>query len=183
MTKFTLMGATALACLASVPTLAQEGGFSLSPAPRWDSADGETSFKLRGRLFIDQATVDWTSPFSGDPTDSTEFRTARLGFEIEHGPVKFVAEYDFASGDAKPNDILAAITLPQGTLRIGHFKTMNSLEEETSSRYTTFMERGIATDLFGLDRRIGLAYNWSGNGFTASVGVFGGRMDDNFAFR
>ena len=183
MTKFTLMGATALACLASVPALAQEGGFSLSPAPRWDSADGETSFKLRGRLFIDQATVDWTSPFSGDPTDSTEFRTARLGFEIEHGPVKFVAEYDFASGDAKPNDILAAITLPQGRLRIGHFKTMNSLEEETSSRYTTFMERGIATDLFGLDRRIGLAYNWSGNGFTASVGVFGGRMDDNFAFR
>lgn len=48
MTKFTLMGATALACLASVPALAQEGGFSLSPAPRWDSADGETSFKLRG---------------------------------------------------------------------------------------------------------------------------------------
>ncbi|MFY0637205.1 OprO/OprP family phosphate-selective porin [Maricaulis maris] len=183
MKNLTLISVSALACIASSQADAQDGGFSASPAPRWDSADGETSFKLRGRLYYDRADVDWTSPNSAAPTDRDEYRTARLGFEIEHGPVKFVAEYDFSGDDAKPNDVLFAIDLPEGGLRIGHFKTMNSLEEQTSSRYGTFMERGISTDLFGVDRRIGVAYNWAGDGFTASVGVFGGKMDDNFAFR
>lgn len=183
MQTLTLISITALACLASTQADAQEGAFSFAPAPRWDSADGEISIKLRGRLFYDWADVDWTSPNSAAPADQDEYRTARLGFEIEHGPVKLVMEYDFSSDDAKPNDVLLAIDLPEGGLRIGHFKTMNSLEEATSSRYMTFMERGMSTDLFGLDRRIGVAYNWAGNGFTASVGVFGGKMDDNFAFR
>jgi len=178
-----LTAASALACLASTEARAREGGFSFSPAPRWDIADGETSIKLRGRVYYDLADIDWSSPNAASPADRDEFRTARLGFEIEHGPVKFVVEYDFESENAKPNDVLLAINLPEGRIRIGHFKTMNSLEEQTSSRYGTFMERGIATDLFGLGRRIGIAYDWSGNGFTASAGVFGGAMDDNFAFR
>jgi len=183
MKKLILTAVSALAVLAPAQAQARDGGFSLSPAPRWDSADGETSIKLRGRVYYDLADIDWSSPNATAPTDRDEFRTARLGFEVEHGPVKFVVEYDFESENAKPNDVLLAVNLPRGRVRLGHFKTMNSLEEQTSSRYGTFMERGMSTDLFGLGRRIGIAYDWSGNGFTASVGVFGGAMDDNFAFR
>jgi len=152
------------------------------PVPRWQSEDGETSIKLRGRVMLDFADVDWSSPTTGAPSDTSEFRTARMGVEARHGDFKLVAEFDFAGDTTAPNDVYLSYASPVGEFRAGHFKTMNSLDELTSARFTTFMERGLATDLFHLDRRIGLSYKWHGHGVVASAGIFGGRMDDNFRF-
>jgi len=169
--------ALALAACSAAPALAQP-----LPVPRWQSEDGDTSIKLRGRVYYDMADIDWSSPYGGGQSERNEFRTARLGVQAEHGDFKFVAEFDFSGPDTKPNDIYLNYATPVGDIRVGHFKTMNSLDEQTSSRFTTFMERGLATDLFHLDRRIGASYTWTGNGIYASAGVFGGRMDDNFSF-
>lgn len=170
---------TTLFCVAffSTPALAAP-----LPVPHWESADGETSIKLRGRVYYDMADVDWTSPRGGAQSERNEFRTARLGVQAEHGDFKAVAEFDFSGSDTVANDVYVNYASPIGDFRVGHFKTMNSLDEQTSSRFTTFMERGLATDLFHLDRRIGASFTWSGHGVLASAGVFGGRMDNNFNF-
>lgn len=172
----TLLALVLIACSTS-PALA--AGL---PVPRWQSADGETSIKLRGRVFYDMADIDWSSPYGGGQSDRNEFRTARLGVQAEHGDFKFVATFDFAGSDTDTKDLYLDYSGAYGSIRIGQFKTMNSLDEQTSSRFTTFMERGLATDLFHLDRRLGAAYTWTGNGFYASAGVFGSPLDDNFRF-
>lgn len=160
---------------------APAGAASL-PVPGWQSEDGTTSITLRGRVYYDMADIDWSSPYGGGQSERNEFRTARLGVQAEHGDFKAVAEFDFSGSDTVANDVYVNYASPIGDFRVGHFKTMNSLDEQTSSRFTTFMERGLATDLFHLDRRIGAAFTWSGHGFLASAGVFGGRMDNNFNF-
>jgi len=50
-------------------------------------------------------------------------------------------------------------------IKVGQFKTHNSMEEETSSRFTTTLERGAYTDAFGLNRRIGVSVNTSGDNY------------------
>lgn len=162
---------------------AQDWIFQMDPGPQWESQSSDNYFKLRGRAYFDLADIDWTSPLSTAPTDGEEWRTARLGIEGRIGRVKYVAEFDFASDDVKTKDLNLTVSLPSGSLRLGHFKTMNSLATQTSSRYGSFMERGMWTGLFGLDRRIGVGYYWNNDSFAASAGIFGGRIDDNFAFR
>lgn len=178
--------ALALGACLTPSALAQDNGWDrlaeYQRVPSWQSEDGEFSIKLRGRVFYDVADVDWSSPNGGGQGDRDEFRTARLGVQGQYGDFKFVAEFDFSSADNKPNDVFVQYASPVGNVRFGHFKTMNSLDEQTSSRHITFMERGLSTDLFGLDRRIGLAWFWSNETVYAAAGVFGAPMDDNFRF-
>ena len=177
-----LISASAFALLAAGTALAPAASAQGVTLPSWESEDGENYIKFRGRVLFDMADIDWSSPFTAAPTDSEEFRTARLGLQAEFGEAKIVAEFDFSGDDVSPNDVYLNYSFDFGSVRVGNFKTMNSLDELTSGRHVTFMERGISTDLFALDRRIGISYTWSGNGFLASVGAFGGRMDNNFRF-
>jgi len=62
-------------------------------------------------------------------------------------------------------------------VKVGQFKTHNSMEEETSSRFTTTLERGAYTDAFGLDRRIGVSVNMSDKNYGVDVGVFGTNVE------
>jgi phosphate-selective porin OprO/OprP len=175
--------AALLASVTTMPVLADGWSFDMNPGPRWDDPNSSNYFKLRGRAYFDYADIDWMSPLSGAPSDDTEWRTARLGIEGRFGIVKYVAEFDFSGDDVVTKDISATISLPEGSLRIGQGKTVTSMEELTSSRYVTFMERGLATDLFGLDRRMGVAYYWNNGSVTASAGIYGAPLDNNFAFR
>ena len=60
-----------------------------------------------------------------------------------------------------------------GNLRIGHFKEPMSLEQLTSSKYMTFMERSLA-DTFVQGRNTGfqIANTFADRRATAAVGVF-----------
>ena len=181
-----LSTATAAALLPlafTLPVQAEDWDFSMAPGPVVTHEASDTEIRLRGRVYYDVADIDWSSPLTGAPTDDDEFRTARLGVQAERGPLKFVAEFDFASDDVKTNDLLVRYATEFGSFQFGYFKTMNSLEEQTSSRYGSFMERSMGTDLFGLGRRIGAAWFWSGSDFTVAAGLFGAPMDNNFAFR
>lgn len=166
-------GSALLAIMAiTAPAVAQDS-FSLA-AGRWDDPDNGNFVKLRARLYADAATVDW----NGTELDETEFRAARLGIEGRWFDWSYKAEFDFADGGISAKDVVATWSGDDFTLNFGHQKTTNSLEEQTSSRYITFMERGTNTDLFALGRRVGLVYRTGSDRYSFSAGVFGGRTGD-----
>src|SRR5690606_10221044 len=78
----------------------------------------------------------------------TRIRTARLGVEGSWADRwSYVAEANINGGEATWEDLLIAWAPTDNvTVQLGHFKSI-SLENLTSSRYTTFMERGPFNDL------------------------------------
>lgn len=157
---------------------------------RLERRDGAFAFRIGGRLMADWAAIDPDDElerFLGDDAldgSGTEFRRARLfvsGTLWEW--VEFKAQYDFAGGDAELKDAYLNFTgLPlAGNLRVGHFKEPFSLQQLTSSKYLTFMERSVA-DAFVPGRNVGLALHDSAldERLTWAVGVF--RETDDFGF-
>jgi phosphate-selective porin OprO/OprP len=61
-------------------------------------------------------------------------------------------------------------------IKAGQFKTPNSLDEQTSSRFISTLERAGFTDAFEFNRRLGAAVNTSGDNYTFSAGVFGDNL-------
>lgn len=60
-------------------------------------------------------------------------------------------------------------------------KSANSLEEQTSSRHTTFMERASFTDAFNIARKLGISLANGGDNWTLKVGAFRGGVGDTSA--
>lgn len=141
-------------------------------APELSSEDGNFKIKLRGRLFTDWATV---SDNGGKAVDATEFRAARIGVEgVLMKDVKYRLELDFAGNSTSITDATAEWALKPVSVVVGNFKTPTSLEEQTSARYTTFIERGSFTDAFGFSRQIGIAANYEQDNITVKAGIFQG---------
>ena len=145
-------------------------------APKYKDADGNY-MKLRGRIFWDAASLAET-PLGGTQLDidATEFRTARIGVEGQYKKLKYVGEIDFAGGKTTYKDFNVTYKGPVA-IKVGQMKTTNSMEEQTSSRHISFIERGMVTDAFGLDRRVGIAVSKSGKNYSASAGVFGNSIN------
>jgi len=137
------------------------------PGPTISSADGRFSMHVRGRLFADYGYVNGEE--KTNETNNAELRTARIGVEGKAWKdVKYKLEVDFADDEVDVKDA----TIGYRGFTVGQFKTQNSLEEQTSSRYITFMERAAFTDAFSLDRRIGLGYGFGGDQWRLGTGVF-----------
>ena len=149
-----------------------DGGFKL------DSPDGMHSLKFGGRM-----QNDWTwgsadneiEDAFGEIVSGNEFRRARLFFSgTVYRVVEFKVQYDFAGGDVDWKDVYLGLKkLPFGTLRIGHFKEPFSLEELTSSKYTTFIERSLP-NVFTSSRSTGFGIlgHTKAENVTWGVGVF-----------
>lgn len=140
-------------------------------APYWksglrlDSADGKFKLKIGGRV-----QNDWTIYGTDEELrrefdrigDGTEFRRARLFMEGSvYGNIKYKFQYDFASSDPFKDAYIQVKKLPMvGNFTIGHFKEPFSLEELTSSKYITFMERSLP-NAFSQGRNLGVRFNRS----------------------
>ncbi|MHA6287528.1 OprO/OprP family phosphate-selective porin [Maricaulis sp. CAU 1757] len=174
-----LLTTTAIATLVSATSLApaHAEGWEFDGVPSWSNSDGD-SFTFRGRIFLDAAEIDFEEAGVTTTFSDTEIRTARLGVTGSLSDVDYTAEFDLIDEEITAKDVHLTFDAGAFDIRVGHFKTPNSLEEETSSRYITFMERGQATDLFGLDRRVGAMVSGGGENYTLSAGVFGGTLDD-----
>ena len=148
-----------------------EGGLELG------TYDGEFSFEFGGRLMVDLANY---AEDEVDLGDGTELRRAR--FEAEgtlYSDWGYELGFDFAGGDADVKDAYIEYRGYWPTrLLVGQFKEPFSLEESTSSRYTTFMERALINE-FAPGHHIGLGVATRGEGWTAAGGVFGGAFDDD----
>jgi phosphate-selective porin OprO/OprP len=83
---------------------------------------------------------------TGELDDGTEFRTARMymsGSIYEN--IDYKLQFDFAKTENEFKDVYFGIRdFPFGYLKMGHFKEPFGLEEQTSSRFITFMERSLA---------------------------------------
>ena len=126
---------------------------------RFDTPDKAFQMRIGGRIMADTAWFDQDSDLERELDnwqDATEFRRARLYIQgLINKNIEFKAQYDFAGGDADFKDVyLGYKGLPIGGLRVGHFKEPFSLEELTSSKYITFMERALP-NVFAPSRNMG----------------------------
>lgn len=159
------------------------------PAPKISSADGRFEMNLRGRILVDAA---WISDDDGAlDDDATEFRAARLGIEGKAwNNMTYKFEVDFADNEVDITDAFIGYDFGMGEVIVGNFKSFNSLEELTSSRFITFMERGGNTDAFGFERQIGVGLMFGGETWSFGMGAQkgtasggGGNQGETFSVR
>ncbi|PHR59889.1 MAG: hypothetical protein COA47_08890 [Robiginitomaculum sp.] len=176
---FAVLGAFALsapAALAAEKTEANAVAKLFHGAPKYEDDKGNW-LKLRGRVYYDIASLNET-PIGGPlrETDADEFRAARIGIQGQYGAFKYVGELDFAGGKTTFKDVNIAWNGPV-MIKVGQMKTTNSMEEQTSSRHISFLERGMITDAFGLDRRLGAVVSKTGSNYGLSAGLFGNSIN------
>ena len=143
------------------------------------------SLSVDGRVFVDSVFFGQSAGSMaafGDAQDTVQFRTARLGAQGSGFDVfDYKIEVDFAGRDSTNDqstsfkDVYLGINdLPLlDRVQIGHFKEPFSIEELTSSRFITFMERSLL-NVFAPQRNVGIAaYRISENErFTFAFGGF-----------
>ncbi len=154
---------------------------------RFDSFDDSVKLKIGGRIQSDAAYFVETSRLERrlgvNFGNSAEFRRARIYFSGQiYDNIEFKAQYDFAGGDVDFKDVYVGFkNLPNGlgNVRIGHFKEPFSIEELTSSKYITFMERSLV-NTFSPGRNTGIMFHNTFNDERATwaLGLF--RQSDSF---
>ena len=137
----------------------------------------EKEVKFGGRIMYDMAA--WGAE-EFDYTGS-EFRRVRFYSSGEmYGTVKYKLQLDFSGGKISFKDVWMELNkLPiQGNLRGGHFKEPIRLEALTSSKYITFMERGLPIAM-SPERNTGAMYHTTiGRKLSFQTGIF--RQSDDF---
>lgn len=160
--------------------VAWSDGFRLS------TADGRFELGIGGRLHFDSNYLSDSEPFDG------RLGTVESGFEVRrarihlrghvYDRVEYMLELDFAGGEVGARDMYVGVRDLPVTARFGHMKEPFSLEELTSSRFITFMERSIA-NMFAPSRNTGISVgsDFADGKGTWEAGVF--RDTDGFSPR
>ena len=140
------------------------------------SSDGIYQFELGGRFMVDFANYQQDRVELGD---GTELRRARI--EVEGAIDKWGFEFGFdvadEDGAAEVKDAyMSYLGWKQMALHIGQFKQAFSLEELTSSKYITFMERALPNS-FAPGRSIGTGIQIYSETLMFAAGIFGAAYD------
>lgn len=148
-------------------------------APLLEDKEEGWSFKPRGRIQYDVG-------FSNNPNDAivthnlgynARARRIRLGAEgTIPGGLGYKCEADFANANVAFGDCIITYTPKNAPINIaiGNQETNNGLEQMTSSRFSSFMERAAFDDAFIDTRRIGinLGYVNASNDFRINGGLW-----------
>jgi phosphate-selective porin OprO/OprP len=136
------------------------------------------SMTIEGRMYFDHIMFEdhpaLVPPTPGgiDRLNETGFNTIRFGAKgTIYENVLYAAEVEFEGSETDFKDIYIELTNAPilGNVRVGHFKEPFSIEEQTSSRFITFMNRSLINGAFVPARNFGvMAYdiiadddNWS----------------------
>jgi phosphate-selective porin OprO/OprP len=147
---------------------------------KWETNEGEFKLQVGGRIMADAAVYDEDDvDLHGE--NGTEFRCARLFVTgTMFYDCDWKAQYDFAGNEAEIKDAYIRYTgFEPAKITVGQFKQPFSLEELTSSKYITFMERSMATNAFSTSRRIGVGANGAGDHWTWAASVYGREEGDD----
>jgi phosphate-selective porin OprO and OprP len=168
---------------ASTPTPAPEkkGGpeIKFKGAPEITS-EGGWSFKPRGRLQVDVASVNPSRDIvTSSLGTATKFRRAYLGMEgTIPGGFGYRVEADFANSAVDLTDVYMTYKTGNTTVTLGQHKTFSGLEEMTSDLFTSFLERASYHGAFGFERRVGLSATYAGKQILLQGGVFADNAAD-----
>lgn len=182
----TAIAAVPAAAPAPETTIKWKGAPELSTKSGW-------SFKVRGRLQYDFGYLDAATPLGvpdGGLGFSSEVRRARLGVEGSiPGGFGYKFEADFAGDEVEIADAYLFYTDKGLSVAVGQHNGFQSLEELTSSRFSSFMERAAFTDAFNFERRVGLSVTvktgdalLSGGVFTDSIGDLSSDVNNSYSF-
>lgn len=155
-------------------------GIAFHGAPQV-TAPGGWSFKPRGRLQYDFATVSSPRGISNPGLGfSNEVRRARLGVEgTMPGGFGYTFEIDFADNDVDITDAFLNYRASSAlVVTVGQHNNFQSLEELTSSRFSSFIERAAFTDAFNFERRVGLSGTFTSGDFMVQAGLFTDNVTD-----
>lgn len=141
-------------------------------APQLEDKDAGWSFKPRGRIQYDVGYV--SNPDDAVITRNLGFnaraRRIRLGAEgTIPGGLGYKCEMDFANAATGFGDCLISYTPKNAPINIaiGNQETNNGLEQQSSSRFSSFIERAAFDDAFINTRRLGINL-----GYTNAAGDF-----------
>ncbi|MCH8313691.1 MAG: hypothetical protein IID17_11975 [Nitrospinae bacterium] len=128
---------------------------------RFDSRDKRFKYQIGGRIQADVNFFDPDSRFKSsieNTANGAEFRRARFFISgLLYNRVKFKAQYDFVGQTSFSDVYIGLIGIPIiGNITVGHFKEPFSLEDLTSSKYITFLERSLPS-AFTPGRNLGIA--------------------------
>ncbi len=136
----------------------------------FQSDDGKFSFTLDGRINLGAALYMGSDNPLGN---GMEVRRARLGLKPTWGDWQAQFDIDFAGNEVDVKDMWIGYGgFKNMMITLGNHKGQYSVEEVTSSRYITFMERGLP-NAFAPDRRLGLSVAKWGSNWRAFAGIFG----------
>lgn len=161
----------------AAPALAQETpqrSARFEGAPRIGSADG-WSLKPRGRLQYDFGHISRPDGVTVAGLGSVEeLRRARIGVEgTMPGGLSYVFEIDVAPDVIEIIDAnIRYKASDRITLTAGQHNNFQSLDELTSSLFSSFIERAAFTDAFNFERRLGFSGTYANGPVTAQLGVF-----------
>ena len=160
----------------STVSFSQNFNSSWSNGFKTSSNDGDFKLKFGGRIMYDYAF--WNTNFNGteESFNGSEFRRVRLFNSGQvYKNVKYKIQFDFAGEEVSFKDVYMEITKVPfvGNIKIGHFKEPFRLEALTSSKYITFMERGLPI-AFSPERNVGLMLHNSfmDNKLSIQAGIF-----------
>ncbi len=129
---------------------------------RFKTRDARFASWIGGRIMNDWSFMTQERELksrSGGFKDGTEMRSGRFFIRgLLYEKFEFKAEYDFAGGDADFKDVyMGIVAVPVvGGIRIGHFREPFSLEQLTSLRFITFLERSLPISAFSPRRNVGI---------------------------
>jgi phosphate-selective porin OprO and OprP len=148
-------------------------------APQWEDKDAGFSFKVRGRMMLDAAYAGKPDNYVANRNLGFNARIRRFRIGVEGslpGSFGYKGEVDYANGTIGFGDVVltyAPANKPL-SLTIGNHESHNGMEQQSSSRWSSFIERAQGNDAFGNTRRLGVSagFKTTDNVFRFDTGLF-----------
>ena len=159
----------------------------LGDLPKFDSRklqitsrDGNWSIRFGGRLMLDAFIAE------SDITGGTD--TSGAGAEIRRarffasgkvmGDWKYKLQIDFAGNAVSIKTATISTKIAGLNTVFGNDKEPQGLEELTSSKYITFMERSMVNEAFAPGRNLGVSVGTGGDNYSVRGGVYTNGIDN-----
>ncbi len=153
------------------------------------STDGDFSVQVGGRIMADYAIMDEDD--LGGTGSASEFRRARLFVKgTLFSDWVYKSQLDFANNKTTIKDMYLQYNgWKPAKFTLGNHKMPFGLDELTSSKYSTFIERSAASNAFAISRQNGLSVgthgsNWSLTGAAHMTDINGTNsgQDEDFGY-
>lgn len=150
-----------------------------APVTKLTKSD-DWSFTPFGRLMVDAGGVDAPDGINDAGLGyGTEVRRARIGVKGGlTGGFDYKLEVAFEGNEVNITDAILGYKTGDLKIAIGQHNNFQSLEELTSSRFLSFIERAAFTDAFGFGRGVGVSGTYSRGDVTLQTGLFTGNISD-----